>query len=528
MQRDAFFFLFIIVFCCLNQANNTNFVDAIYSKEKNKITNIISESIIINNDNDLLQNAKNFSWSGSGSENDPITINNTLFQSSIDQNIQLDLSNTRLNILIENCTFVQQYNRNFTNQFTILYLFNVQNIKLINNTFISRSDYTHSIDLTSSKDIEISNNIITGFENGVSGNLFSEVKVINNAILNNSWGIDFQNSNTTIIKENYFSNDIWAILLSRSSINISKNLFDNNLKAIGVNRGIGTIIQYNTIQSNKRGIELNVNTFIGVQLCQQQFQPECNETNSYITSDVIRLHYSNVTIFKNIFYNQSDFAIYIDNYTDSNVIYGNNFINNSLENSASHELTPGTVSIQVREELNQTTKNEWYSGTLGNYWSEYNGPDQDNNSIGDISMSLEVRNFDYFPSMIPIVIQSSNVTKLSIPSNFWNNFDNKNSFFQILIGSVRNISTFFLLVSFIVILIIFVYSYIAFTRIKRNLIKTNQRTFSYFFYIKTGVKEFFLNIKGIKKKNTHPQLDEQLFQKLQEIIVENQEHESIK
>jgi parallel beta-helix repeat protein len=80
---------------------------------------------------------------------------------------------------------------------------------------------------------------------------------------------------------------------------------------------------------------------------------------------------------------------FIDNYRgifinqDSSVnnsIYGNNFINNA-ENAAVGLIKP--------------LMNFWDNGTVGNYWSDYNGADTDGDGIGDTPYILETTYTDH-------------------------------------------------------------------------------------------------------------------------------------
>jgi parallel beta-helix repeat protein len=67
----------------------------------------------------------------------------------------------------------------------------------------------------------------------------------------------------------------------------------------------------------------------------------------------------------------------------NNSIYCNNIINNSVQ---AH---------------NSGGKNQWDNGTMGNYWSDYNGIDLNRDGIGDVPYHIEGKNWDWYPLMHP-------------------------------------------------------------------------------------------------------------------------------
>jgi hypothetical protein len=71
---------------------------------------------------------------------------------------------------------------------------------------------------------------------------------------------------------------------------------------------------------------------------------------------------------------------------ENNTFYLNNFIDN-LQN----------VAVK-------TTKNNWDNGEFGNYWSDYNGTDNNNDGIGDTLYFIQENNQDNYPLMNPVDI----------------------------------------------------------------------------------------------------------------------------
>ena len=71
----------------------------------------------------------------------------------------------------------------------------------------------------------------------------------------------------------------------------------------------------------------------------------------------------------------------------NNIIYENNIINNSVFFSG----------------LQKSSKaNIWDLNSRGNYWSSYNGTDNDNDEIGDTPYALGQNNTDNYPLMEPV------------------------------------------------------------------------------------------------------------------------------
>jgi len=98
---------------------------------------------------------------------------------------------------------------------------------------------------------------------------------------------------------------------------------------------------------------------------------------------------SDNVIFGNTLTNNSQ-SIGIVN-SQNNTIYRNNFINNNY--------------IHIMTQLGSTSfVNYLDNGTVGNYWSDYNGTDDDGDGIGDIPHVIDENIQDNYPLMNPVDI----------------------------------------------------------------------------------------------------------------------------
>ena len=82
-----------------------------------------------------------------------------------------------------------------------------------------------------------------------------------------------------------------------------------------------------------------------------------------------------------------------------NVVYRNNFVNNTQ---------------QLDDNLAKNDSNFWDNGVEGNYWSDYNGTDQNNDGIGDVPYLVMSGTFDFdLNKMVEFVTGQDNYPSIS-------------------------------------------------------------------------------------------------------------------
>jgi parallel beta-helix repeat protein len=161
-------------------------------------------------------------------------------------------------------------------------------------------------------------------------------------------------NNITDIGHETAGNGIW-VSFGASNNTISGNNITNNYVGIFVYMGGGNIISENYITANGLGVWI------------------AGGSNRIIRNDIIN----------------NGVGVSVD--IGGNIIYHNNFVNNTVQADV------GEASSAV---------NIWDDGypSGGNYWSNYNGTDNDGDGIGDTPYILNENNQDNHPLMEPTII----------------------------------------------------------------------------------------------------------------------------
>jgi parallel beta-helix repeat protein len=196
------------------------------------------------------------------------------------------------------------------------------------------------------------NNILKNDEFGVVFIASSNSRFTGNDIsLNNKYGIYlFSSANNIFSSNNISSNQEFGIWLSKSTNNLlADNIFSNDKFGIYVTNSTHNTFTKNNIYTNiQHGIRLDYSI-----------------NNTISGNDILKNWIYGILIY----------------YSNNNTIFHNNFINN----------TKSLTSINSTNYLD--------NGIEGNYWSNYNGTDEDQNGIGNSPYVIDANNQDKYPLM---------------------------------------------------------------------------------------------------------------------------------
>ena len=157
------------------------------------------------------------------------------------------------------------------------------------------------------------------------------------------------------------------------------------------------------------------NFSIGMYLWAQK----CTSNGNHITNTIVGILVSgsNSLITGNFFGNNKNGVFFgsngAGNIPEGIAVYNNSFVNNTRQ-------LGGCICVDYN--LTETT-HAWDNGSIGNFWSDYNGTDENHDGIGDTPYNIDVLNEDRFPLMIgpgvsptPVPTGSAALTPLLDPT----------------------------------------------------------------------------------------------------------------
>lgn len=402
--------------------------------------------ILIQNNLDMSNLAEQGDWIGNGSKSNPYKIENFLI--SNDSEDLITIKNTNLFFRICNNKLDSSNHNNYG-----INLYNVTNCEIENNS-IQRADY--GIYLSKTDNTTLSNNSITNNNRkGLYVINSKNITIYNNLLLNNNkdfsfrysyssdwWnGIRLISSHNNLIIDNTIENCGYnGIRLDSSSDNlILANTINNHDAGIGLLQGSGKneIVDNNCFNNDagfyteKSGSNNNFNNSVyanefhgghvgayitsfgdeifsnriynnrhyGIQLGSKSIylDAECQEINvqtNFIFNNTIGLFLENSRVSEvhsNHVFTNEEHGIYIESISKQNDIFWNNFTSNNL--------------LEDSQAFDDGTGNIFRS----NFWSDWTGPDNDNNGIVDNPYLIpgEVNNQDFEPIALMEIISTT-------------------------------------------------------------------------------------------------------------------------
>ncbi|MHA2323178.1 MAG: right-handed parallel beta-helix repeat-containing protein, partial [Candidatus Thorarchaeota archaeon] len=364
--------------------------------------------IVIDGDANFNATAQTEGWSGNGTSGNPYIIEGLDIDLGGAPGHGISISNTRVNFTISNC------NLTFANVSpgSGIYLYNVTNGMLINNTCTSNS---YGIYLWSSDSNTVVNNTCNSNSNsGIYLRSSASNTVASNTCTDNTYGIHLDQSDSNTVANNTCTINNAGFYITASDFNtVARNTCDTNTIGIYIrDTSTSNTMVNNTCTSGTYGIYLD--SFISNTL----FNNTCtNNSNSGIY-----LWASDINTVANNTSDTNPIGIYIRDTSTSNTVVNNTFTSSTygiyLDSSPSNTLANNTCTsnsygiyifdsdlndIQWNVFMNSPTNAD--DGGVGNvfdynYWSDYTGHDADGNGVGDTPYSFTA-NQDPHPLMAP-------------------------------------------------------------------------------------------------------------------------------
>ena len=208
----------------------------------------------------------------------------------------------------------------------------------------------------------------TGIGIYINGSKNEYFVIRNCTIYNGSTGIALENTdNGTLTKNTCSNNTNYGISLWNSSNNtISENTANNNTV-------FGIRLRYycnnNTISRNTANNNKDSGIFLR-EICDDNFILENTVNGNNLEGIYLRFGSNNNEIWGNTVSDNNRYGIALVESSNNNLVFYNYIFNNSLSGF-------------------DRSNNVWDNGTIGNYWSDYDGVDANDNGIGDTPYLIE-------------------------------------------------------------------------------------------------------------------------------------------
>ncbi len=269
------------------------------------------------------------------------------------------------------------------------YIHHINNVTIKN---VRTENFDNGFYISSSVNSTITGNTVTGNSLGIHV-LYSENTLITgNDVLNNEQtGICFYRSENAIIANNKVTDNGGNGIESGSSMMncylVENEILNNGLNGIKLNWAGNSTINGNVIRnSSKNGIAVSEsrNNTVSKNIIEDN-----NLNGIYLQT----YSFLNLILLNNITSN-AEYGINAGQYSATNLIHHNNFIDNGNQ-----------ATICSGETNTWGWDNGFPSG--GNYWSNYNGTDNNGDGIGDTPYVLNENNQDKYPLMSPADINTN-------------------------------------------------------------------------------------------------------------------------
>jgi parallel beta-helix repeat protein len=241
--------------------------------------------------------------------------------------------------------------------------------------------------------------------------------IVGNTITKSNYGIVLDSSIGNNLTGNHVLDNFGGINVLSSNNN---SMICNNIAITGSSRfttgltGYGisltsssnNIIESNTIKNYSDGVQiksssyfnlLEANTIADCDYCGIELEDDASH-NRFVGNRIegnqhgltIRFSSNNTVDFNNLMNNGVGTGF---DRSSNNTIRQNNFINNTID------------VYDYSEDFDESPSvNSWDDGVTGNYWSNYNGTDNDGDGIGETPYIINENNQDNYPLIEPVII----------------------------------------------------------------------------------------------------------------------------
>ena len=189
-----------------------------------------------------------------------------------------------------------------------------------------------------------------------------------------------------------------AIMVAAAFCNISNNVCYGNSQGIY----LWNYVHHNTITNN----DVSSN-HIGIVIQHSDYNLIMNNTASRCEYGLSLAASSNNQVLNNTVNSNSQSGIYFLDYTTNNLIANNTISSNYrgvfVLGGGSNNIIYHNNFLNNAQQASVSGLNIWDNGRRsgGNYWTDYNGADANNDGLGDTPYVIDANNTDRFPLMVP-------------------------------------------------------------------------------------------------------------------------------
>jgi parallel beta-helix repeat protein len=222
-----------------------------------------------------------------------------------------------------------------------------------------------------------------------------------NTILNGTTSEPIMIVEANHVKIRGFTFDGWAFrdifINATTGVTVAENKIVFNGEGIDVENSVNTTVEDNII--NGFGLDN-----IGIMLA---YSTACSIVDNIITNAVyygIRLWFASSNLIHQNLIRDNDYGIFFHeanlNTISENTISEIGGPGIYFESSSSNEILHNNfVNTYDQAMIYDNSVNTWDNGFEGNYWSDYNGTDSDQDGIGDTAYVIDANNTDHHPLM---------------------------------------------------------------------------------------------------------------------------------